>query len=289
MASDMGSGLSGPGDQIESTQALPIVSVSTKQKRPAKTPRSPKAKISKASSKISKVSSKISKASKARSSKASRAAKTVIESDSLDSPESESKETLIHLLSFDIGIVNFAWCYLIVNKEQKQVHFHSAGVENIHPNKSTRSYANICISLVRWLKGPNSPLTLSRLQDCVIVCEQQVGRAILNRVLSMALLTWCHAMCDKVKFVFVGSIPKFALLPSRYFPPTLDPKFIKQDNYKQRKNASVVLMHHLASTVSTLQGVMQISDGLKKKDDLGDAFVQAFYYAVVKILKEKEE
>jgi hypothetical protein len=168
------------------------------------------------------------------------------------------------IVSFDIGIKNLAWC--VFEPTINPLTFVSGGVTSIC-NTKKRTTALLVQNFVKWLQNEGPKIT----KDTVVLCEQQLGRASVNKNLSMALLSYCTIMGAVCKFVTSNN--KFTGLPDFLFPSCVDKTSICDQSYAKRKQASVYIMLHTKITKA-----VEIANKLKKKDDFADAFCQAVFY-----------
>jgi len=174
------------------------------------------------------------------------------------------------IVSVDIGYRHLAWVVF----QPDPLRYVDGGVDDIlHKKKPTTE--SVTKGLTHWIR--HGPLT--KYPDATIVCESQVGPAVKNRVLAFVLLShWTPR-----PFHFVTSSTKVKKMPLQYFPASVDPATILQQNYAKRKQASVLMTRHICAQCD-MAAACSLMETLSKKDDFADAFVQGFYFCLVRVL-----
>lgn len=170
------------------------------------------------------------------------------------------------VVSFDIGIKNLAWS---VFENCLPPKFISGGVTSICTTKK-KTTAIVVQNFVKWLQTSDVVT-----KDSLVLCEQQLGQASMNKILSMALLSYCTILGTTCKFV--SSNTKFKGMPDELFPLSVNKNTICEQSYAKRKKASVDLMLHIAGHFK-FTNATEIAKTLKKKDDFADSFCQAIFY-----------
>jgi hypothetical protein len=170
------------------------------------------------------------------------------------------------LISIDIGYKNLAWVAFAL----QPLRYLDAGDDTILSTKRKKpTTEQVVLALTDWIRtGP-----LTRYPNATILCETQVGQAIKNRIMSYVLQSHWYPR----PFHFMSSLQKFRLLPNKYYPSTVDKTTICSAAYGKRKRASVLLTMHIAE-LCDMPEARQTIQGLTKKDDMGDAFVQGIAF-----------
>ena len=172
------------------------------------------------------------------------------------------------IVSVDIGYRHLAWVVM----RREPLEYIDGGVDDVLKSARKKpTTEQVVEGLTKWIRsGP-----LLRYPDATIVCESQVGPAVKNRVLSFVLLSHWYPR----PFRFVTSSTKVRGMPDKFFPSTVDKKTILQECYSRRKQASVLMSRHIMEMCGMSQA-RETMEKLAKKDDFGDAFVQAIYFIV---------
>ena len=190
---------------------------------------------------------------------------------------------VVHVLSIDIGFRNMAFCLVAIDEGKMVV--REWGVLPVTKDKSP-SLNTIFLQgslLFRQLLNTHT----EKYGKLVVVCEKQLSLARTNSVLMHILFGMCLVL--DLDIFTLGSNQKFenrALHDSIDEYDAMEEKCKKKSGAMNIKKLSIAITHHIISTTKTrdtlnidIPGSLEAQfKASKKKDDLADAFLQAYYY-----------
>lgn len=187
----------------------------------------------------------------------------------------------MNILSFDIGVGNFGVCAMTV-QDHKPL---QTWLENWCLAEARAVSSSVMIDRMLQRLHAWELLSTKEWQPHRIVIEQQLRGAHINLAMAYALYTWSRLTYPSVRVEFVRPSRKLTywktFLPDwqTLFPSDMD---MNPTTYYGRKKLSVQIARTLLRDVypNTLsEGATHPfwkEDGVCKKDDMADAFLQAF-------------
>lgn len=182
----------------------------------------------------------------------------------------------MRILSFDVGIINLAYCIWDTNT-CKVVHWEVITLENCRDNSKVQ------INLIKSLDQRKDQL----LNVDVVLIEKQPSFNPKMRIISGCLQTYFYirGMVDQtpetqcIKEIVIFS-PKHKL--KCYTGPDLVIESKAKTKYSQTKKMGILIAKEKMNEFDELQTWIKFFDSHKKKDDLADCYLQAITYSMFK-------
>jgi len=183
---------------------------------------------------------------------------------------------MTHLISFDIGIKNMAYCYAIINDSSKELLLKDL-------NNIDLSVPKICSSrtlidyTIDFLDDLMLSLNINKNEKIKIFIECQMTSKM--KCIQTAIYTY-FKMLSKLENIDIDIIylfPKHKLDVTNKYP---DFK-LSNDNsnaYKNNKINSILFTSYLLNNHFKNDKFIEIHNKYKKKDDISDAFLMIIYY-----------
>ena len=187
---------------------------------------------------------------------------------------------MIHLLSFDIGIKNMAYCYSIIgdndNDNDNDNDLNIKNIDKIDLNCNKNNIQAIIDNTIEFLDDLMIKLNIEEINDKLIIlieCQMtSIMRNIQTCINTYFKLISKHLNLD-IETVYVS--PKHKLKIMDKFSDT-----IASNKYKQNKLDAIYYTTHLLKTVYKNDEILTIINSHKKKDDLCDAFLMCVFYHI---------
>jgi hypothetical protein len=185
---------------------------------------------------------------------------------------------MIHLLSFDIGIKNMAYCYSIIgdNDNDNDNELNIKNIDKIDLNCNKNNIQAIIDNTIEFLDDLMIKLNIEDINDKLIIlieCQMtSIMRNIQTCINTYFKLISKHLNLD-IETVYVS--PKHKLKIMDKFSDT-----IASNKYKQNKLDAIYYTTHLLKTVYKNDEILTIINSHKKKDDLCDAFLMCVFYHI---------
>jgi hypothetical protein len=174
---------------------------------------------------------------------------------------------MIHLLSFDIGIKNMAYCYATIDTD-----FNIKKIDKVDLNCKNKDIQNIINNTIEFLDEIMSGLFIID-EELVILIECQmtsIMRCIQTTINTYFKVVAKHQQMN-INTIYVSPKHKLKII-DKYGEK------IVNDKYKQNKIDAVFYTNHLLTNIYKNDEVLAIINSNKKKDDLCDAFLMCVYY-----------
>lgn len=181
---------------------------------------------------------------------------------------------MIQLLSFDIGIINMAYCFAIIDNSN----FTINNIDKIDLNCNTHNIQNIIDNTIEFLDGLMNDLSINTNEKLIILIECQmksIMRNIQTCINTYFKIIGKHENID-IETIYVS--PKHKLKIMDKFSTT-----VVSDKYKQNKLDAIFYTIHLLTTTYKNDTILEIINSFKKKDDLCDAFLMCVFYHITYI------
>lgn len=175
---------------------------------------------------------------------------------------------MIHLLSFDIGIKNMAYCYSIINDNI----FTIKKIDKIDLNCKNKDIQNIIQNTIDFLDIIMTDLFIID-EELVILIECQmtsIMRCIQTTINTYFKIISKHQNMN-INTIYVSPKHKLKII-NKYSD------VIVNDKYKQNKIDAVFYTQYLLTNNYENKEILNIINSHKKKDDLCDAFLMCVYY-----------
>jgi hypothetical protein len=174
---------------------------------------------------------------------------------------------MIHLLSFDIGIKNMAYCYSTVDNDFKIIK-----IDKIDLNCNNKDIQSIITNTIDFLDSIMSDMFIID-DELVVLIECQMTS--IMRCIQTSINTYFKIISKhqnmNIKTVYVSPKHKLKII-DKYSD------VIATDKYKQNKIDAVYFTQYLLTTNYKNKDVLDYINSHKKKDDLSDAFLMCVYY-----------
>jgi hypothetical protein len=178
---------------------------------------------------------------------------------------------MIQLLSFDIGIINMAYCFAKIDN----TNFIINNIDKIDLNCNKHNIQNIIDNTIEFLDILMNDLSIDTNEKLIILIECQmtsVMRTIQTCINTYFKIIGKHQNID-IETIYVS--PKHKLKIMDKFSTT-----IATDKYKQNKLDAIFYTTYLLTTTYKNDSILEIINSHKKKDDLCDAFLMCVFYHI---------
>ena len=179
---------------------------------------------------------------------------------------------MTHLLSFDIGIRNMAYCYASVYNNSIDLKKLNKVDLNLKKNSNTQTIINTTIDFLDNLMDTEIDTNFPKL---IVLIECQMTS--IMKCIQTTINTY-FKMTAKFHSAIIETIylsPKHKL--------TLIQNHLPNCDYKKNKQEAVELTKHLLENKYQNQDFINIYNSLKKKDDVCDAFLMIIYFFEFKL------
>jgi len=181
---------------------------------------------------------------------------------------------MVQLLSFDIGIVNMAYCFASIddNDADKKLNLRSLNKVDLCLKKSS-NVQKIIDTTIEFLEETVNDLNINQNEKVVILIECQMTS--IMRCIQTVINTYFKLIgkyeAYNIETIYVSPKHKLNII-NKY-----DTK-IASTNYKQNKNDAIYFTKFLLENKYNNAQFLQVFNDLKKKDDISDAFLMIIYY-----------
>jgi hypothetical protein len=176
-----------------------------------------------------------------------------------------------HLLSFDIGIRNMAYCYASVDNNQINLINLNKIDLNIKKYTNTQTIINITIEFLDNLINNEINPDFKKL-IVLIECQMTSIMKCIQTTINTYFKTISKFHSAIIETIYLS--PKHKLTLINNHTPNCD--------YKKNKHEAILLTKFLLENKYHNPSFLQIFNSLKKKDDISDAFLMVIYYFELK-------
>jgi hypothetical protein len=178
---------------------------------------------------------------------------------------------MVQLLSFDIGIVNMAYCFASID-DNKKLNLHSLNKVDLCLKKSS-NIQKIIDTNIEFLEETVNDLHINQNEKIVILIECQMTS--IMRCIQTVINTYFKLIgkyeAYNIETVYVSPKHKLNII-NKY-----DTK-VASTNYKQNKNDAVYFTKFLLENKYENTHFLDVFNNMKKKDDISDAFLMIIFY-----------
>ena len=191
------------------------------------------------------------------------------------------------ILSFDVGIINLAYCIIEINPDPKILFWEIINneISNFNAKISSSSVSDLYINLIKNLDQRKHLLDVD-----IVLIEKQPSFNPKMRIIAGCLQTYFYirGVVDKTSITSVEFFsPKNKL--KCYSGPELDisrnGKIVK-GKYAQTKKMGVAIAKVKLDEYAEIEW-LKVFENSKKKDDLSDCYLQALTYIMFKKVNVK--
>jgi len=178
---------------------------------------------------------------------------------------------MVQLLSFDIGIVNMAYCYATIDN-QKNLNLCNLNKIDLGLCKKS-NIQKIIDTTIDFLEHTINELNINQQEKIIILIECQMTS--IMRCIQTVINTYFKLIAKyeayDIETIYVSPKHKLNII-NKY-----DSK-IASSSYKQNKIDSIFFTKYLLENNYKNDNFLSIFSNMKKKDDISDAFLMIIYY-----------
>lgn len=175
---------------------------------------------------------------------------------------------MIHLLSFDIGIKNMAYCYTTINNSI----FNIVKINKIDLNCNNKDYQSIIDNTIEFLDILMSDLFIIDEELIILIeCQMTANMRCIQTTINAYFKIISKHQNMNIKTVYVSPKHKLKLI-------TKYSDIIVNDKHKQNKIDAIYYTQYLLQNNYENKEILDFINSHKKKDDLSDAFLMCVYY-----------
>lgn len=177
------------------------------------------------------------------------------------------------IISFDIGIVNFAYCIAIINNNN--ITFKE--IQKINLNCNKKNNQDIVDAIIDLLEDITSKIDINI--PLIVLIENQITssmKSIQTAVNTYYKLISRYENID-IQTFYLSAKHKLNLI-NKYKDLFINNEIIKNDKYKQNKIDSILFTKWLLENKYKDDNILNYYNSISKKDDICDSFLMIIYY-----------
>jgi len=182
---------------------------------------------------------------------------------------------MIHLLSFDIGIKNMAYCFADVlydDNNNKKIIINNLNKIDLNISKKSNTQ-NIIDNTIEFLDITFNELNINNNFKLIVLIECQMTSVMkcIQNVINTYFKVISKYEGLNIETSYLSPKHKLNII-NKY-----EDKLVSS-SYKQNKLDAIYFTKYLLENVYTFDNILNIFLNTKKKDDLSDAFLMIIYY-----------
>jgi hypothetical protein len=177
------------------------------------------------------------------------------------------------IISFDIGIVNFAYCIAVI--EDNNINFKE--IQKINLNCNKKNNQDIVDAIIDLLEDITSKIDFN--YPLIVLIENQITSSMKS--IQTAINTYYKLICRyeniDIQTIYLSAKHKLNLI-NKYKDLFVNNEIIKNDKYKQNKIDSVLFTKWLLENKYKDDNILNYYNSISKKDDICDSYLMIIYY-----------
>jgi len=178
-----------------------------------------------------------------------------------------------YLISFDIGITNFAYCISLIKNNKLEI----IELQKVNLNCNKKNIQDIIDIVIDLLDDITSKIEINI--PLVILIESQmtsIMRSIQTTINTYYKILQKHEGLD-IQTLYLSAKHKLNLI-NKYKDHYVNNEIIKTNKYNQNKIDSILFTKWLLENKYHNDNILKYYNGLSKKDDISDAYLMIIYY-----------